>query len=565
MITWERVASQQLRKLRLDRVRSKILAFSVLATLIPSVTTAWLSYTQGKRGLTTTISTELVGVSSQAASDVGLWFKERLYDLHVFASSYEVSQNVGRSVPGNPWSDRRLGDYLASVQERSGGYYRELIVFDAHGREAASSAQAPTNVALPHGWDSAIRSDDPLIGLPRWDEAAKTMVVVVAVPIRPAGGRTIGALAAKLDLRDAGDMLRRATDGHVGHALLVGPGDQIILTSRPGTEGPRPTSLPAAMASALTASPNTVAEYTDPDGTEAIGTLRPVPTTGWNVVAELSRTEGFAQVNRLRNVTILVLGGLFVVVGLLAYALGLILVRPLDRLTKGAERVAGGDFDVDLPVVTGGELGYLTEVFNDMVHRLRHGRDELAAINETLREKNAQLERLSLTDPLTGLYNRRHLMTMLEAELRRGNRSDRGFAILMMDVDHFKTYNDAFGHQAGDDALMKVAGVLRTALREMDCPARYGGEEFVALLPDTTIDQAEEAAERIRARVGEERFIGGQITLSIGVAEFPTHGTALDSLIASADAALYQAKRMGRDRVVRADWASALKAVPAKR
>jgi diguanylate cyclase (GGDEF)-like protein len=155
-------------------------------------------------------------------------------------------------------------------------------------------------------------------------------------------------------------------------------------------------------------------------------------------------------------------------------------------------------------------------------------------------------------------------MATLEAEVRRAGRSVRTFSILMIDVDHFKTYNDAFGHQAGDEALRRVAVVLRATLRDVDFAARYGGEEFLILLPDTAIAQAVEVAGRIRARLAEERVPGGTVTLSIGAAEFPLHGASLESLIAGADAALYHAKRLGRDRVVRADWAHHLEPEPVR-
>jgi diguanylate cyclase (GGDEF)-like protein len=200
--------------------------------------------------------------------------------------------------------------------------------------------------------------------------------------------------------------------------------------------------------------------------------------------------------------------------------------------------VAAGDLAVDLPVVSGGEVGYLTEVFNNMVARLREGRQEL--------------ERLSVTDDLTGLYNRRYLMETLAGEVRRARRLEHPFALLMVDIDHFKEYNDAFGHLAGDEMLTRVARVLRESTREVDCAARYGGEEFLVLLPETGVVDAAETAERIRARVAAEALAGGKITLSIGVAEFPSHGDTPEVMIAAADAALYQAKREGRNRVVRA-------------
>ena len=102
------------------------------------------------------------------------------------------------------------------------------------------------------------------------------------------------------------------------------------------------------------------------------------------------------------------------------------------------------------PVISGGEVGYLTQVFNHMVVRLREGREALDAANDTLRKKNEELERVSVTDGLTGLYNRRRLMEVLSDEARRSQRLKHTFAVLMVDVDHFKKYNDSFGHLAGD-------------------------------------------------------------------------------------------------------------------
>jgi diguanylate cyclase (GGDEF)-like protein len=216
----------------------------------------------------------------------------------------------------------------------------------------------------------------------------------------------------------------------------------------------------------------------------------------------------------------------------------MVIIRPLDRLTKGAAEVAGGDLAVDLPVLGGGEVADLTKVFNHMVARLRQGREEL--------------ERLSVTDGLTGLFNRRYLIEHLASEVSRSRRNHHSFAVLMMDVDHFKTYNDTHGHLAGDEVLVRVSRILRESIRDVDFPTRYGGEEFLVLLPETSIERAVEVAERIRTRLASETFAGGRITLSAGVASFPEFGETAEAVIMCADVALYEAKREGRDRVVRA-------------
>ena len=147
-------------------------------------------------------------------------------------------------------------------------------------------------------------------------------------------------------------------------------------------------------------------------------------------------------------------------------------------------------------------------------------------------------------------------MEMLEQETSRSRRSGTPFAILMADVDHFKEFNDKHGHIEGDEALKAVAGVLQAAMRDVDHVARFGGEEFLVVLPDTDIDGAVLAAERVRERLAKHILAVEReavtVTMSTGVAEFPADGTSPESLIATADAALYQAKRRGRDRVVRA-------------
>jgi len=157
-----------------------------------------------------------------------------------------------------------------------------------------------------------------------------------------------------------------------------------------------------------------------------------------------------------------------------------------------------------------------------------------------------------VTDALTGLYNRRHLMGTLANEVQRSRRLRRTFSVLLADVDHFKQYNDTHGHLAGDAALVTIAEILRRTTRGVDSVARYGGEEFVVMLIEAPLSTALIVAERIRARVAAEAFDGGPMTVSVGAAEYPAHGDTPEELIASADAAMYEAKNAGRDQVIAA-------------
>jgi diguanylate cyclase (GGDEF)-like protein len=360
--------------------------------------------------------------------------------------------------------------------------------------------------------------------------------MLIAVPIGAAADTFLGAVVAKVNLRTLGETLQHFAPGESGQVYLLKQDGTLIVSATDNSTATAPLRYSLEAQPSKLASEERTVEFTNAKGERVVGSLRIVPGLDWIVVAEIPSSEVFHQLDRLRNVTLMIVAGMLAIAGGLGYALGMFIVRPLDRLTRGAAKVAGGDLDVDLPVAKSGEAAYLTEVFNNMVARLRAGRREL--------------ERLSVTDHLTGLNNRRRMMETLENEVRRSRRLKHTFTVLMCDVDYFKRYNDAHGHPAGDEVLKQVAAVLRESTRDVDFVARYGGEEFFVLLPEVKARGAVDLAERIRKRLAAEAFSMGVITLSFGVAEFPAHGDSGDALIAVADAALYQAKDQGRDLVI---------------
>ena len=171
-------------------------------------------------------------------------------------------------------------------------------------------------------------------------------------------------------------------------------------------------------------------------------------------------------------------------------------------------------------------------------------------------ERAGQLEELSITDPLTGLYNRRFLESRLEEECSRSQRQGESFSLILADLDNFKLYNDICGHLAGDKALRKAATLMRRAAREMDLVVRYGGEELCLILPNTAKRESIFVAERLRRSIEGEAFPGetslplGRLTISLGIAAFPDDAESIHDLIHSADLALYRAKDLGRNRTV---------------
>lgn len=172
------------------------------------------------------------------------------------------------------------------------------------------------------------------------------------------------------------------------------------------------------------------------------------------------------------------------------------------------------------------------------------------AIDRTaLRDKAGEYEQLSVTDPLTGLLNRRYLEERIAEEIARSKRHRFSLSLIMLDVDDFKAYNDSYGHPAGDTALQTVAEILKETLRGADVAARYGGEEFAILLPQTSSEEAVQIGERLRRRIEGTQFPQRRITISVGIASCSNEVDTPRDLISAADVALYAAKNQGRNNV----------------
>jgi diguanylate cyclase (GGDEF)-like protein len=540
----------------LQSIRSKIIAFTVAATLLPAGVTLWLSYAQNRAAIEAGLAQDLRTQSGQAAREMGVWLRERLYDLRVFASSYEVSDNITpTSRSTGPAAATRLHEYLNSLHERFTDYDR-LLVLDLEGNIEATSDKERGSLRLPTDWLKTLRADRQVVGEPFWDERENRGKLVVIIPVQRPGGQIIGAFAAELRLAAMQRVLGVfAAKSDRVIALATSDRGSLIASSRDVSRRLLKTTVRPAPLSRLIGSEGSAFRYTSDvqrANNPVVGALARVPQTKWIVVAELSASDAFAQVTRFRRVALTIVVALLVIIATGAYRLGIVIARPLDRLIGGAARVASGELEVDLPSAGSGEVGQLTTAFNHMVWKLRESRRQLDATNEMLRRQNAELERLSLTDGLTGLANHRLLMQRLEEETHRYHRHGRAFSILMIDVDHFKAYNDRFGHPAGDEVLRHVATFLRAVTRQTDCVARNGGDEFCILLPETGAADVARLAERIRERIKLAHFPGEGITLSIGAASLPTDGLTAESVRGAADDALYEAKRRGRDCYVQA-------------
>lgn len=287
---------------------------------------------------------------------------------------------------------------------------------------------------------------------------------------------------------------------------------------------------------------------------------RYVPETEWivGVVTDLDRLAEPLVVIRNTQVAVMVASLL------LALLVVLRAVRPLMRsigvLSDAVEKIDGGKLDTPLPSLGNDEIGRLALSFSHMAERLARYTDDLeqrvAERTEQFEEANRKLAALSNTDGLTGLANRRRFDEVLTLEWARAKRSGQPLALVMLDVDHFKNYNDRYGHLAGDDCLKRLASVFKAQARRVgDLAVRYGGEEFVLILANTDVSTIRLITEKVRQAVEainipHELSSFGKVTVSIGVA-IMTEDSAQnpEGLLNEADEALYRAKREGRNRV----------------
>jgi len=533
---WDK-SVRSLRTLRLDTMRGTFVVFAVLATLFTTLAMTLMLYGRNRRSLGDRVGLELRGASSEAAREMGAWLDQRVYDLRLRASPYVVSDNLARATGrAAAQSLVRLRDYLNSIRQNLPAH-EGLAIIGRDGQVLTSSGSR-TGFRLSPDRMNNLRTRDALVGEPFWDASIGKAALVLVVPIRQDDGVFLGALGAKLNLDGVSDMLDQLSADRSRNLYLVTEQGRVVSSAAGNSADLMKTTLPEGTTRELIEREGQTVVQSRSRGGEVVAVLRRIPQIRWAAVAEAPRAAALREAGVLRFRTVLLLTALVLGVGLLAFLVGAVITRPLERLTDAAARVAAGDLSVELPAGGSGEVGYLTRAFNTLVSRLRE------------KEAHGELEKLSLTDSLTGLYNRRHLMGTLASEVQRSRRLRRAFSVLLADVDRFKQYNDTHGHLAGDAALVKIAEVFRRTTRQVDCVARYGGEEFVVMLLEANLATATLVAERIRARVAEQDLGEGKLTLSIGVAEYPDGGETPEELIATADAAMYKAKSAGRNQVV---------------
>ena len=239
------------------------------------------------------------------------------------------------------------------------------------------------------------------------------------------------------------------------------------------------------------------------------------------------------------------------------------ITKPLTYLMQQMQRVSKGELDIAVEVRSSDEVGLLAKNFKQMTKDLKTSKDDLQNLNRDLEQKVAdrtkQLEELTIKDPLTGAYNRRYFDQKLLEEIQRSKRTNSPIGLLYLDIDHFKKYNDQNGHPEGDQLLINFVKTIKGVVRNHDFFCRLGGEEFCIVTVNTELNGLKIFAEKVRNQVyttdfkfGEKQPMG-RLSCSIGVSMFPDFADGPESLVKSADEALYHAKQGGRNRWVVAE------------
>lgn len=532
-----------------------------LISLATSLVVIWTSIRSTHAFLSEEIDRKFPAILSATTGRIDLWLQQRKLDLDTYARSATLSKNADRLRRNTGTRARRAVErYLAYVLERS-DQYAALFALDPDGNTLAW-------VGIELELDEALKAGLAQVVGPSVDPFLRTgglRVPIASAPIRDRAGKQRGSLHAALhsgaletlltsdDLGDSGQIFLVDVDGaYLTPAFGRPRGD--MYTKQLPTEGETPT----------------VDRYTNANGTHVVGSAVRIADTSWAMVVEEPYSAAFAPVLLALYRLALLNLSIVLLFSLVAFRIATSVVRPLKALSQGAQRVAEGDTDVSVVEPSRrDETGLLIRTFNDMVARLRRNQLELEqnrleieatnsrlrAQNEELERANDALERLSVTDGLTELYNHRYFQDRLRQEMASAERSGEPLALVLIDIDDFKSLNDCHGHSAGDALLRQVASVMRTSVREADTLARYGGEEFGLLATRTDAEGAQTLAEKLRHDVESAALqvddlgdaVEIHLTVSIGVAMFCGDRS---TLFDQADRALYRAKASGKNCVV---------------
>jgi len=458
-------------------------------------------------------------------------------------------------------ADRRFcHDFFRRMQQASASVYQGMGLILPDGQLFCNSVSLDARGDLGDRlyFRLAVSSGKFVVGGYQIGRTTRQQGLNFGYPVADAGGKPLGVLFVALDLAKFSEQgaVREAGQQDPGRVMTIVDRNGTVLAQQPpfrariGEKVPNPVVLQQVMAIR-----SGLFMATDLTGVKRIYAVEsvganPDGVAPIRVMVSTPEPLVFAEANRaLRHTLTGVVLTLVLILVIAWYGTTALVLRPFRALLEVADRVRAGDFSARCGFGGGNEeLTRLGNALDTMVQELQ-SRD--GQLKEVMRQLNEQ----AVTDQLTGLPNRRYLWDVLEAELLRSERRQVPLAVLMLDIDFFKEFNDRWGHEAGDLVLRNVASALRQVVRGSDIVARHGGEEFVIVLPESTREVALVRAEELRAAVAALRltYAGeslGTITVSVGVTVSEDQHESAEALVRAADNAMYEAKRAGRNRIV---------------
>lgn len=417
------------------------------------------------------------------------------------------------------------------------GFFNTVVVVNRDAVIAATSPESTSMVGVKLHSDvsrQAIVTQKPFISSP-FISASGNYVVFISHPLFTADGHYKGYIGGTIYLKKQSilsDILSLHFYTRGFSVSIVSNDGLIIFSNNPARVGTKMT-LESALKKQL-ASTDNGRFSTESDGQQVLTGYASLHKTDWNIfIAGTSETVQDILVRTAKNVVWFLMGIIVLTISVVTLLAGYI-ASPLEKL---AGMVRNESSDVSLESARA--WYYEADLLKQAVEEYRY----------VVASRMAALSDEAMTDPLTGLCNRRGFIRLADKST-----DDAGQCVIAIDIDHFKKINDCYGHDAGDAALVSLAGLLKQSCRSGDVVSRFGGEEFILLLPQTSVEDAARMAERIRAIISTTTFpFVGTMTVSAGVAALADSGGSRNGMLQRADEALYEAKDAGRDMVMVAE------------
>jgi diguanylate cyclase (GGDEF)-like protein len=533
----------------LGSIRGRILLL-LLVTVVPLVGERVRGLELGRQDRLKAATNQLLDITADGAQ------RQR----QMLSSTGALLQTIAAAVPDIGDLGNGQCQTLFNEIKNPAPWIHALAVVPPSGRIACSTRAdlIGLDIASRDYFIEAIQTASPVVSDFLVGRATATPIVIVTLPQLAPNGRVKSILFAALRL-DWMEALIADRSARSDLAVFIVDGSGKVIARSPDPENLKSTRLPqhALVQAILSGTRTLTAEGLD--GQRRVFAAAQLNDYNAHLVVGLSEQEILANINRQVYIAYGILGFVVLAVMLAAW-LGSdrLIVRPIRALASMAGALGRGDFEA------GRGLQSAPTEFEPLVAAIRSMAGQLRARESAMLQTNEHLGRLAQFDALTGLCNRRSFDARLAARFAKARLTREPVALLMVDVDHFKEFNDNYGHVAGDACLQEVAKAIASVVRDTDFAARYGGEEFAVLAYGLDAEGAVQVAERLRravraAGVPHEGSPHRLVTVSVGIAStIPAEGEIPERLVEEADIALYSAKKQGRDRIATGDDTLAL-------